>query len=71
MHFTGCNATQPFYDFHMGPMSDDAVSNQLMSPHLCQAMSLFMLQLAKSLALCCHICKNWYCFDAFDRMLGV
>jgi hypothetical protein len=35
----------------MGPMSDDAVSNQLLMHHLCT--SLFVLQLAKSLALCC------------------
>jgi hypothetical protein len=50
-HVTECNAAEPFHAFHMGPMSDDAVSNQqLLSPHLCQAMLLFVLRLAKSLA---------------------
>ena len=31
----------------MGVMSDDAVLNQLLSPHLCLVMPLFGLQLAK------------------------
>jgi hypothetical protein len=36
-----------FYVIHMGPMSDDAVLNQLLSPHVCQAMPLFGLWLKK------------------------
>ncbi len=42
-------AAEPFHVLHMGPMSDDAVSNQLLGPHLNQAMPLFGLPLAKSL----------------------
>jgi hypothetical protein len=49
-HVTECNAAEPFHAFHMGPMSDDAVSNQLLSPHLYQAMPLIVLLLAKGLA---------------------
>jgi hypothetical protein len=32
---------ESFHVLHMGPMSDDAVPNQLLSPHLCGAMPLF------------------------------
>ena len=44
-HVTECDAAEPFHDLHMGPMSDDAVSNQLLGPHLCPAMALVGLRL--------------------------
>jgi hypothetical protein len=33
-------AAEPFHILHMGSISDDAVSKQLLSPYLCQAMPL-------------------------------
>jgi hypothetical protein len=38
----------------MSSMSDVAMSNQLLGPHLCHATPLFGLLLAKSSAPCCH-----------------
>jgi hypothetical protein len=35
------DAAESFHVLHMDPMSDDAVSNQLLSPHLCPSMPLF------------------------------
>ena len=47
-HVTIQDAAEPFNVLHMCPMSDDAVSNQLLSLHLCLAVPLFGLRLAKS-----------------------
>jgi hypothetical protein len=41
MHVTEYDDAESFHVLHMGPMSDDAVPNQLLSPHLCLAMPLF------------------------------
>ena len=46
------DAAEPFHVLHMCPMGDDAVLNQLLSPHLCQAMPVFGLRVAKSSAPC-------------------
>ena len=46
-HVTIQDVAEPFHVIHMGPMSDDAVSNQLLSPHLCLAAPPFGLRLAK------------------------
>ena len=51
-HVTMRDAAEPFNVLLMCPMSDDAVSNQLLSPHLCVAMPLFGLRLAESSAPC-------------------
>jgi hypothetical protein len=45
-HVTEYDAAESFHVLHMGPMSDDAVPNQLLSPHLCLAMPLFGAQQA-------------------------
>lgn len=36
-------AAESFHVLHMDSMSDDALLNQLLSPHLCQVMALFVL----------------------------
>ena len=48
------DAAEPFNFnvLHMDPMNDDAVSNQLLGPHLCLAIPLFGLRWAKSLTPC-------------------
>jgi hypothetical protein len=54
-HVTEYDAAESFHVLHMGPMSDDAVSNQLLSSNLCLlAMPLFGPGQAKSLVLCNH-----------------
>ena len=52
------DAAEPFNVLHMGPMSDDAVLNQLPSPLLGLAMPLFGLRLANSLAPCSKFWTN-------------
>jgi hypothetical protein len=52
---TEYDAAEPFHVIHSRPISDDTVSNQLLGPHLCLAISLFGLQLAKNLELCPRI----------------
>jgi hypothetical protein len=50
-HVAEYDAAKPFHVPHEDPMSGDAVSNQLLNHHLCVAMPLFGLGLAKSWAL--------------------
>jgi hypothetical protein len=50
---TACDydAAEPLHVLRMDQMSDDAVSDQLLSTHPCQAIGLFGLRLAK---ICSH-----------------
>ena len=56
-HVTTQDAEQ-FNVIHMDPMSDDAVSNQLLSLNLCLAMPVFGLGWAKHLELVANFGQN-------------
>ena len=58
-HVTEYDAAESFHALYMGPRSGDAVSNQLLSPHLCLAKPLFGLQLVNSFPLSHQIMRLW------------
>jgi hypothetical protein len=48
-------AAESFHVLHMDSMSDDALLNQLLSPHLCQVIPFFEQQSEKeNVTLCYH-----------------
>jgi hypothetical protein len=50
-HVKEDDAAKPFHVLHMGSVSDDSMSIQLLSLNMCPAMPLFGLPLAKCLAI--------------------